>query len=212
MTQKRIVLLKVVVWLLCLTPIAILVYDALHAQLGANPIEKVMNDLGFWTLTLLVSSLAVTPLRRITGLNWLIRFRRLIGLFAFFYVCLHFTTYVALDQEFDFAAVLLDIPKRPFILVGFLAFLLLIPLAATSTTWSIRKLGGRNWNRLHKLVYISAALGVVHFWWKVKADLFQPGIYATIVALLLGYRIFVWVSGRGRSKPAGGAAPAASRP
>ena len=210
MTQKRIVILKVVVWLLCLTPIGILAYDGLHAGLGANPIERVMNDLGFWTLTLLVSSLAITPLRKITGLNWLIRFRRLIGLFAFFYVFLHLSTYVALDQEFDFSAVLQDIPKRPFILVGFLAFLLLIPLAATSTNWSIRKLGGKNWNRLHRLVYVSATLGVIHFWWKVKADHFQPGLFGWILGLLLGYRVVVWFMKRSKAAP--GAAPATSQP
>jgi methionine sulfoxide reductase heme-binding subunit len=198
-TQKRIVILKVIVWLLCLTPLGILVNDGLHANLGANPIERVMNDLGFWTLTLLVSSLAVTPLRRLTGANWLIRFRRLLGLFAFFYVFLHFATYVAFDQEFDFAAVLIDIQKRPFILVGFLAFVLLIPLALTSTAWSIRKLGGKNWNRLHKLVYISAIAGAVHFWWKVKADHFQPGLFAAIIAVLLGYRLFIALTARAKA-------------
>ncbi|MEO5936465.1 MAG: protein-methionine-sulfoxide reductase heme-binding subunit MsrQ [Terriglobales bacterium] len=205
MTQKRIVILKVVVWVLCLTPIAGLVYRGLMGELSANPIEKVLNDLGFWTLTLLVSSLAITPLRRIPGLNWLIRFRRLIGLFAFFYVCLHFLTYLVLDQELDLAAVLKDIPQRPFILVGFLAFLLLIPLAATSTTWSIRKLGGKNWNRLHKLVYISAILGVIHFGWRVKADYFEPQVFGGIVALLLGYRVIVWLMARTKSAPGAGA-------
>ena len=204
MTQKRIVILKVVVWLLCLTPVAVLAYDGLHAQLGANPIERVMNDLGFSTLTLLVSSLAITPLRKITGLNWLIRFRRLIGLFAFFYVFLHFATYLALDQEFSLDSIVTDIAKRPFITVGFFAFVLLVPLAATSTTWSIRKLGGKNWNRLHKLVYVSAIAGVIHFWWKVKADHFQPGIYAVILALLLGYRVVI--AAMKPSKPAAGGA------
>lgn len=202
MTQKRIVILKVVLWLLGLTPVAILVYDGLHAQLGANPIERVMNDLGFWTLTLLIGSLAITPLRRLTGLNWLIRFRRLIGLFAFFYVFLHFATYLALDQEFSWDSIVTDIAKRPFITVGFFAFVLLIPLAATSTTWSIRKLGGKNWNRLHKLVYFSATAGVIHFWWKVKADHFQPGLFGVVLALLLGYRFIVSVANRSKPAPA----------
>lgn len=210
MTQKRIVILKVAVWMLCLSPIGSLVYRGFMGDLGANPIEKVMNSLGFWTLTLLVSSLAVTPLRRIPGLNWLIRFRRLIGLFAFFYVCLHFLTYLVLDQELDLAAVLKDIPQRPFILVGFLAFLLLIPLAATSTTWSIRKLGGKNWNRLHRLVYLAAIAGVIHFGWRVKADYSEPQLFAGILALLLGYRVTVWLMGRTKSAPA--AAPAAKQP
>lgn len=209
MKQSRIVILKVLVWILCLAPAGLLLYRGVQSELGANPIEKVMNDLGYWTLTLLVASLAITPLRRLPGLNWLIRFRRLLGLFAFFYVCLHFVTYLVLDQELDLAAVLKDIPQRPFILVGFLAFILLIPLAATSTTWSIRKLGGKNWNRLHRLVYVSAALGVLHFWWKVKADYFQPGLFAAILAFLLGYRVIVWLRGRA---PAGTtSAPVADR-
>jgi methionine sulfoxide reductase heme-binding subunit len=200
-TQTRIVILKLIVWTLCLVPIGTLVYAGFHAQLGANPIEKVLNDLGFYTLVLLTASLAITPLRRITGWNWLIRFRRLIGLFAFFYVCLHFLTYFIFDQERDFSAVMADIPKRPFILVGFLAFMLLVPLAATSSAWSIRKLGGKNWNRLHRLVYLSAAFGVVHFWWKVKADHFQPGLFAAIVASLLAFRFSYWLVKRTKAAP-----------
>ncbi len=210
MTQKRIVLLKIFVWILCLAPVGALVFRGLRSDLGANPIEKVLNSLGFWTLTLLLSSLAITPLRRLTGLNWLIRFRRLVGLFAFFYVCLHFVTYLVLDQELDLAAALKDIPQRPFIAVGFVAFVLLIPLAVTSTTWSIRKLGGKNWNRLHKLVYISAIAGVIHFFWRVKSDYFEPQLFAGILALLLGYRVIVWL--KGRAQPAPGAAPVANRP
>lgn len=204
MTQKRIVILKIVVWLLCLTPIALLVNQGLHAELGANPIEKVMNELGFNTLMLLVASLAITPLRRITGWNWLIRFRRLLGLFAFLYVLLHFATYIALDQEFSFDSILKDISKRPFITLGFAAFVLLVPLVLTSTRWSIRKLGGKSWNRLHKLVYVSAALGVVHFWLKVKADHFQPNLFGAILTALLAYRLFVWL--KNRARPASGAA------
>jgi methionine sulfoxide reductase heme-binding subunit len=209
MTQRRIVMLKIAVWALCLTPLGILVYDGFHAQLGANPIERIMNDLGFYTLVLLMTSLAVTPLRRLTGLNWLIRFRRLLGLFAFFYVFLHFATYVALDQEFSLDAIFTDIAKRPFITVGFLAFVLLIPLAATSTSWSIRKLGGKNWNRLHKLVYFSAGAGVVHFWWKVKADYFEPNTFAAILAVLIGYRLVIWATNRRTASTA--AAPASGR-
>lgn len=207
MTQKRIVILKMIVWLLCLTPIGLLVSDGLRGELGANPIERVMNDLGFYTLVLLVASLAITPLRRITGQNWLIRFRRLLGLFAFFYVFLHFATYIALDQEFSPDAILKDIAKRPFITLGFAAFVLLVPLAATSTNWSIRKLGGRTWNRLHKLVYVSAALGVIHFWLKVKADHFEPNTFGAILAILLLFRAGVWW--RNRVKAAPGAAVSA---
>jgi methionine sulfoxide reductase heme-binding subunit len=209
-TQKRIVILKVAVWMLCLAPVGNLVFRGLRSDLGANPIEKILNSLGFWTLTLLLSSLAITPLRRLTGFNWLIRIRRLVGLFAFFYVCLHFATYLVFDQELDLDAILKDIPQRPFIAVGFFAFVLLIPLALTSTTWSIRKLGGKNWNRLHKLVYVSAIAGVVHFGWRVKADYFEPQVFAGVLTVLLGYRVIAWLMTRARTAP--GAAPAAKRP
>lgn len=200
MTQKRIVILKVIVWLLCLAPIGLLVFDGLRGELGANPIERVMNDLGFYTLTLLVSSLAITPLRRLTGLNWMIRFRRLLGLFAFFYVFLHFATYIALDQEFSLEDILKDVAKRPFITLGFAAFVLLTPLAATSTSWSIRKLGGKNWIRLHKLVYVSAVLGVIHFWLKVKADHFEPNTFGIILTTLLLFRVGIWWRNRAKNE------------
>ena len=177
-------------WLLCLAPAARLAWYAYSGGLGANPIEFITLDTGFWTLTLLMVTLAITPLRRITGWNRLIRFRRLLGLFAFFYATLHFLTYVALDLFFDFGRVAEDIIKRPYITVGFTAFLLLIPLAATSTKGAIRRLG-RNWLRLHRLLYASAALAVLHFYWKksAKSDVAEPLIFAAILASLLLFRV-----------------------
>jgi sulfoxide reductase heme-binding subunit YedZ len=173
-------------------PLARLIWKGLHDGLGANPIEFITLSTGTWTLVFLLATLAITPLRKLTGQAWLIRFRRLIGLFAFFYAALHFTTYIWLDKFFDFSEMLKDVAKRPFITAGFTAFLLLIPLAATSTAGSIRRLGGRNWQLLHRLIYVSALSAVVHFWWKVKADTRQPAIYAAILAVLLGCRIIVW--------------------
>ncbi len=173
-----------------------LVYLAATHDLGVNPLETIQLTTGLWALIFLIASLTVTPLRRIAKLPWLIRFRRLLGLFAFFYIVLHFITYLVFDQQFDFAAIWKDIAKRPFILLGFLAFVLLIPLAITSTTGWIRRLGGKRWNNIHKLVYVSVAAAALHFWLKVKADHLEPGIYATIVALLLGYRVWVWAAKR----------------
>lgn len=190
MTQRQIVILKVAVWIACLLPLVRLVYHAITHDLTANPIEFITLSTGIWTLTFLMASLAITPLRRITGKNWLIRFRRLLGLFAFFYALLHFLIYLVLDQTFDLDSILHDIGKRPFITMGFTAFVLLIPLAVTSTAWSIRKLGGRRWNLLHRLVYVSGVAAVIHFWWKVKADTRQPAIYAVVLTVLLLARVF----------------------
>ena len=189
MKQRNIVLLKVAVWIGCLLPLARLLYRAFIHDLTANPIEFITLSTGIWTLSFLMASLAVTPLRRITGQNWLIRFRRLLGLFAFFYANLHFLIYLVLDQTFDLDSILHDIGKRPFITMGFTAFVLMIPLALTSTAWSIRKLGGRRWNLLHRLVYASAVAAVIHYWWKVKADTRIPEIYAVILGVLLLSRI-----------------------
>lgn len=182
--------LKVLVWLLCLTPLALLVRRAFTGGLGANPVEFITLETGFWTLTLLMVTLAITPVRRLTGLNQLVRFRRLIGLFAFFYATLHFLTYVTLDRFFDFRDIGDDILKRPYITVGFTAFLLLVPLAVTSTRAWIRRLG-RNWLRLHRLVYVAAALAILHFYWKKasKADVSEPLLFAGILALLLALRL-----------------------
>jgi sulfoxide reductase heme-binding subunit YedZ len=186
--KRRIVILKMVIWLLCLAPLARIAQRAAIGRLTANPIEFITLSTGTWTLVFLLATLAVTPLRKITGLPWLIRFRRLIGLFAFFYACLHFTAYVWLDKSFDWAEMVKDIAKRPFITAGFFAFLLLIPLAVTSTAGSIRRLGGKYWQLLHELLYLSAAAAVLHYWWKVKADARVPRIYAAILAALLLYR------------------------
>jgi sulfoxide reductase heme-binding subunit YedZ len=191
--RRTVVVLKALVWLACLSPLLRLGFKGLNDGLGANPIEFITLSTGIWTLVFLLVTLSLTPLRRITGLAWFIRFRRLIGLFAFFYGCLHFTTYIWLDKFFEFGEMLEDVAKRPFITAGFLAFVLLIPLAATSTQWAIRNLG-RKWQWLHRLVYVSAAAGVVHFWWKVKADIREPAIYAAILTLLLLIRLYFWAA------------------
>ena len=195
MSRRALFLAKAVLWVLFLAPLLRLVWKGLGGSLGANPIEFVTLSTGTWTLVLLLASLAVTPLRHLTRRTWLTRFRRLAGLFAFFYGSLHFLTYVWLDKFFDIGDMLRDITRRPFITAGFTAYLLLIPLAVTSTAGSIRRLGGRNWQRLHRLVYLSAIAAVVHFWWKVKADTREPAIYVAILAALLGYRLFLWKNG-----------------
>src|SRR5918995_1145271 len=181
--------LKIAVFIICLIPAAQLAYQAWIGDLGVNPIEFITRFTGSWALIILITSLAVTPLRRITGWNELIKFRRMLGLFAFFYATLHFATYMVLDLFFDFSAIAKDIIKRPYITVGFTAFVLMIPLAITSTTAMIRRLGKR-WQQLHYLVYGIAILGVVHFYWLVKADIRRPVQYGAVLALFLGYRLF----------------------
>ena len=190
MTQKSIRIFKALVFLLCLVPLAKLaleIFGVAGMSLGANPIEELIHRLGIWGLNFLLITLAVTPLRRLTGKGWLLRFRRMFGLFAFFYVSLHFLTYAGLDQRFDLPVIFEDIAERPFITVGFTAFLLLIPLAATSTNAMMKRLG-RRWQKLHRLVYVIAILGVVHFYWQVKLDTLEALVYAAILAVLLGYR------------------------
>jgi sulfoxide reductase heme-binding subunit YedZ len=157
--------------------------------MGANPVETLSHRTGDWSLRFLLLTLAVTPLRRLTGWNGLQRFRRMLGLFAFFHVCLHFGVYLIFDQFFDLSAIIADVAKRPYITVGFAAFVLLIPLVVTSTNRMIKRLG-RNWQRLHRLVYLIAILGVLHYLWLVKADLREPLMYAGILAVLLGYRLW----------------------
>lgn len=179
---------RVAVFALCLIPLAWLLFDAVTGGLGANPVEAITHRTGWWALTLLMTSLAITPARRVTGWNDLIRFRRMLGLFAFFYATLHVLVYFGLDQLFAFDYLLEDIAERPYITVGFTAWLLLVPLAVTSTRGWVRRLGKR-WRTLHRLVYVSAALGVVHFLWLVKADTREPLIYAGILAVLLGARL-----------------------
>jgi len=192
--QKQIVWLKVVIHIACLIPLALLTWDFYKGQLGANPIEVITHSTGSWTLNFLLITLSVTPLRVITGQPWLIRFRRMVGLYAFFYACLHFTTYIWLDQFFDWMGITKDVAKRPFITVGFAAFLTLIPLALTSTKSAVRFLTGRRWQLLHRLVYFSAILGVIHYLWLVKADIRTPVIYGMILGALLLYRLVTAVS------------------
>ena len=173
---------------LCLLPLVRLIVLGFNGGLGANPIEFITRSTGTWTLVGLMVTLSVTPLRRLIGRAELIRYRRMLGLFTFFYVCLHFVTYIWLDQFFDPAAIIKDIIKRPFITVGFTAFVLLIPLAATSTRAMIRRLG-RRWQQLHRLVYAIAILGVIHYLWLVKKDLTEPLIYGAVLTLLLLMRL-----------------------
>lgn len=187
--------LKLVIFLACLLPLARLGWKAFNSALGANPIQVITFSTGTWTLVFLLLTLSITPLRKLTKQYWLIQYRRMIGLFAFFYGCLHFTTYIWLDQFFDLHSVYKDIYKRPFITVGFTAFVLMIPLAATSTQWAIRKLGKR-WQTLHRLIYLTAIAGVIHFLWAVKLDKRVPEIYASVLAVLLLYRLVAWYRGR----------------
>jgi sulfoxide reductase heme-binding subunit YedZ len=171
-------------------PLAALGWRALHGELTANPIEFITHATGDWTLRFLIFTLCVTPFRKILNLPELIRFRRMLGLFAFFYACLHFTTYIWLDKFFDLSEMWKDIAKRKYITVGFTAFLLLIPLAITSTAGWIRRLGGKRWQQLHRLIYFSAALGVIHYYWLVKSAIIRPLTYGAVVAVLLLWRLF----------------------
>ncbi len=173
---------------LCLVPLARLIVLGVSGGLGANPIEFITRSTGTWTLVGLLLTLSITPLRRLSGQTGLIRYRRMLGLFSFFYACLHFVTYLWLDQFFDPAAIARDIVKRPFITIGFSAFVLLIPLAATSTHAMMRRLG-RRWQQLHRLVYVIALLGVTHYLWLVKKDMSEPLIYGGVLLLLLALRL-----------------------
>jgi sulfoxide reductase heme-binding subunit YedZ len=185
---------KPIVWIACLAPLGFLVYDGFTDNLTANPIEKITNTTGIWTLRFVVATLAITPLRWLTGINQLINYRRLIGLFAFFYGAIHFTIYVVTTffiggfSNFDASGLGADLLKRPYITAGFIAFVLMIPLAVTSTTGWIRRMGGKKWNLLHKLIYITALAAVLHYFWKVKLDATYPVYYGLGVAVLLGFR------------------------
>jgi sulfoxide reductase heme-binding subunit YedZ len=185
MTQR---ILKSLLFIACLVPLAMLAWRAFNHALGANPIEAITHGTGDWTLRFLLVSLAITPLRRATGWNRVIAFRRMVGLFAFFYGTLHLLTYLWLDKFFVWSDILHDIPKRPFITIGFSAFVLLVPLALTSTARAIRALGGRRWRALHRLVYLAAIFGVIHYWWLVKADITGPATYASVLGLLFAAR------------------------
>jgi sulfoxide reductase heme-binding subunit YedZ len=196
---------KPLVFAAALVPFALLIWRGVNGDLTADPLVEVTNETGIWTLRFVVITLALTPVRRLSGWNGLVRFRRMTGLFAFFYAALHFLTYLIGDRfaSLDFpdgfiavstlrnllASIWEDIAKRPYITVGFIAFVSMVPLALTSTAGWIRRLGGRNWQRLHRLVYLTGIAGVVHYWWRVKADTLHPAVYAALIALLLGFRL-----------------------
>jgi sulfoxide reductase heme-binding subunit YedZ len=198
--MKNVRFSKVVLFVNALVPLVLLLWDVYHKQVGANPLEFVTRTTGMLTLVFLFLSLSITPLRKITGANWLVKFRRMLGLFAFFYGFLHLMTYISFDRGFNLKSVPSDVTKRPFIAIGILTFSLLVPLAVTSTNKMVKRLGGKRWNRLHRLVYLAAIGGVVHFWMLVKSDTRLPLTFAFILALLLGYRILMRYS------------PATSRP
>ncbi|MGO9862573.1 MAG: sulfite oxidase heme-binding subunit YedZ [Terriglobales bacterium] len=199
--MNRLRLTKIALFLAALIPLARLVWKYFHDALGANPIELITHSTGDWTLILILTTLSITPLRRITRQYWLIGLRRMIGLFAFFYGTLHFLTYIWLDKFFDVHDMLHDVAKRRFITVGFSAFVLMIPLALTSTKGWIRRLGGKNWQRLHRLIYLTGILGVVHYIWLVKADLRKPIEYGIALSVLLLYRVGAWLSEKASKKP-----------
>lgn len=180
-------------------PFGILVWQALTGNLGPNPVETLQHTTGDWTLRFLVFTLCITPLRKLLKIPDLIRFRRMLGLFAFFYACMHFLVYLGPDQNFSLAAMGKDVYKRPFITVGFTAFVLLIPLALTSTAGWIRRLGGRRWQMLHRLIYVIAICGVIHYYWLVKSAVLRPLAYGAIVGVLLLWRLGDWLSRRGRA-------------
>ena len=183
--------LKAALFLASLIPLTRLGWYGYSGQLGANPIEFITRSLGTWTLAFLLITLSITPLRKLSGWSWLVKLRRMAGLFAFFYALLHFITYIWLDQFFDLSSIYKDVIKRPFITLGFAAFIMLIPLAITSTNAMMKKLGGKRWQMLHRLIYPIAIFGVVHYWWLVKKDITQPLVYAVVLAALLGYRVWL---------------------
>lgn len=191
-TAKQFAILKAILFITATLPFLRLALFTITDNLGANPIEFITRNTGDWTLYFLCITLSVTPLRRLTKWNWLIKLRRMLGLFAFFYVALHFTTFLWFDHFFDVDEMLKDVIKRPFITIGFIAFLLLIPLAVTSTNGMVKRLGGKRWQWLHRLIYVIAPLGIVHFWWMKagKHDFSQPILFGVIVALLLLMRVY----------------------
>jgi sulfoxide reductase heme-binding subunit YedZ len=202
--------IKPLLFVACLAPLAWYTWGVQADTLGANPIEAVTRGLGTWALNFLLITLAVTPLRKYSGWAWLGRLRRMLGLFVFFYAALHLGTYLWLDQFFDWPAIARDILKRPFITIGMISFALLVPLAATSNAFAIRKLGGRRWQELHRSVYAIGLLAVLHYFWMVKADISRPLIYATVLGVLLGLRVWWRIQERNRqlagvylSKPLG---------
>ncbi|MGO9340706.1 MAG: sulfite oxidase heme-binding subunit YedZ [Terracidiphilus sp.] len=194
MKRSTLIILKTLTWIACLGPMALLVYQAVTNTLGPDPTANIELTTGYNTLLLLILSLAITPVRKLAPrLSWLIKFRRLLGLFAFFYGTVHMLTYVALYAGFNVQTMLDDIAKRKFITMGLAAWLLLVPLALTSTNWAIRKLGGKNWNRLHKLVYVAAVCGIIHYWWQVKTGVLSPlRLTVVLTVLLLARPVLTW--------------------
>jgi sulfoxide reductase heme-binding subunit YedZ len=186
---------KVVVFLVCLIPAGLLIRGAITGNLSSNPTQFLEHATGDWTLRFLAITLSISPLRKILGLPQLIRFRRMLGLFAFFYVFCHFCIYLGLDQVLDFHGVWADVMKRRYITVGFTGFVLMIPLAVTSTAGWIRRLGGKRWQMLHRLIYVSAVAGVIHYYWLVKSDVHLPLEYAGVIGVLLAWRVFNWYTG-----------------
>jgi len=182
---------KLLIWVNALVPLGLLGYDGVRGQLGANPIEFFLRTTGVLTLTFLLITLSITPLRKLFGMNQLIKYRRLLGLFAFFYGVIHLSTYFIFDRDASVSSMVEDVVKRRFILFGMTALLLMVPLAVTSTNGMIKRLGGKRWQRLHRLVYISGILGVIHFWMIVKSDIFYPAIFGLVLVSLLGYRIYL---------------------
>ncbi|PYS83227.1 MAG: sulfoxide reductase heme-binding subunit YedZ [Acidobacteria bacterium] len=199
--MKDIKFYKLAIFVNALVPLALLAWDWRRGQVGANPLDFVTRTTGTLTLVFLVLTLAVTPLRKWTGVQWLIRFRRMLGLYAFFYGSLHFLTYVWFDKWFDLRAITQDVVRRWFILVGMLAFFSMLPLAVTSTDKMIKRLGGKRWQKLHRLTYLSAAAGVTHYYLLVKSDTRKPLAFAAVVALLLGYRLFASYTKRSKPRP-----------
>jgi sulfoxide reductase heme-binding subunit YedZ len=218
MSRRQRLILKAAVWGACLFPLALLLYQFQNDDLGANPIDHITRTLGVWTLRILLASLAMTPLRLLFGISWPITLRRLLGLFAFFYVCLHFSVWIVVDHFFDWEQLIADILKRPYITVGVLALTLLVPLAATSTAGMVKRLGAATWKRLHRLVYVAAVLGVLHFLWLAKIGRIDPFVYAGVLAILLGIRLWDWARRVARKRRDGlsartkMAAPGRSRP
>lgn len=203
MNRPTLITLKTLTWLACLSPFALLVYQAVTNTLGPDPTSTIALTTGYNALLMLILSLAVTPLRQLSPrLSWLIKFRRLLGLFAFFYATIHLGTYLVLYLNFDWSVFKTDITKRRFIIAGFCAYMLLLPLAATSTTWAIRKLGGKRWNRLHRLVYFAAICGIVHYWWQVKPGVLSPmNLTIVLIVLLLARPAMAWINTR-KARPA----------
>ncbi len=210
--QKHLPQVKVLLFLLCLAPLVVLGWGLWQDTLGANPIEFITRSLGTWTLKFVLITLSITPLRRLTGKVWLMQLRRMLGLYAFFYGALHLLSYLWFDQFFDWGEIWRDILKRPFITVGMAAFLLMVPLAVTSNHAAIRRLGGARWQSLHRLVYFTGLLAVLHYVWLVKKDVTWPVVYGLILVFLLGFRAVSWLRQQRRAAPKRKIIPIVSRP